>query len=255
VRRLTLPSGLDAVGRELVGQVVESSTGALLDSSQGVSREQASREIAHDDSDAERVSQPPATPKPARPRAPEPPERAPASWEPHVAARYALAWLGADLGARHGPGVALGIRRVGSVLTGLEVSGERSFEQTFTIPGLEGRVQASTLGLMGEVGLSLGQDGRLVLGAGPRLELTAMHVATTTPDITPAASKIHAGAVLRFALGYEWVFGHVALGAAALGDVAFERTHYDLVLESSGPRRIAEAPSWRPGAAVSVSVR
>jgi hypothetical protein len=255
VRRLTLPSGLDAVGRELVGQVVESSTGALLDSSQGVSREQASREIAHDDPTTERVAPPPTPPSRVRAREPEQPERARASWEPHVAARYAVAWLGADLGARHGPGVALGVRRVGSVLAGVEVTGERSFEQTFAVPGLEGRVQASTLGLMAELGLSLGQDGRLVLGAGPRLELTAVHVAATAPDVTPAASNTHPGAGLRFALGYEWGFGHVALGASAVGDVAFERTHYDLVLESSGPRRIAEAPSWRPGAALSLIVR
>lgn len=253
VRKLRLPTGLDAVGRELVGQVVESSVGALLDSSQGLSREQASREIAGDAPPAPTSAPRPPPPRPAPPLAIAP-ERTSASLEPRLAARYALTWLGADLGVRHGPGLALGIRRVSGVLLGVEVTGERCFTQTFSASGLEGQVQASNLALVAELGLLWGRSGRLVLSAGPNLELARVRVTRVSRDVTPADEETHAGAGLRLALGQEWALGHFAFGAAAFGDIALERTHYDLLQGASGSLRLVEVPSFRPGASISVSV-
>jgi hypothetical protein len=99
LRTIALPSGLDEVGRELVGQVVESSVVTLLRSSSGLSREEASAEVARE-SDASEPPPPRETPPPAKPQKPR--ERAVAF---SAMLRYAAEWFGPDLELAHGPGL------------------------------------------------------------------------------------------------------------------------------------------------------
>jgi hypothetical protein len=252
VRRLTLPSGLDAVGREALSQVVESSTDALLDAAQGVTREQATREI-EDDAPAvvpvPVITRLPPTHSPASEL-----KRSDASWEPRLRARYAAFWQGSELGFRHGPGLGLGVLYRAGVLFGVELGGERFFEQSFSGPDLGGEVEASDVFLNIVLGLPLGGGQRLLLALGPRLEPSRVRGEAKDATITPAGTHSRVDFGLRAELGYEWTSRHLGAGIAAASDVAFERTRYDLALPAGTRRNVAEIPAFRPGVTLTLAL-
>jgi hypothetical protein len=251
LRRLALPTGLDAVGRELIGQVVESSAEALLDASQGVTREEVTREIEGDDATAKEPARAEPLPPPAR-KAPTAPRRS--SFEPRLSARYAGFWQGSELGARHGPGLGIGIRYDAGVLLGLELGGELFFEQSLSHPDLEGQVHGSDVFLNGEVGLVLGGGHRLLVALGPRLEPLTVRTEARNASVTAAETRRRVDAGLRVELRYEWAGAHVAVGIAIAADVAFARTRYELALPDGATQTLAEIPSFRPGFAVTLAL-
>lgn len=253
VRRLKLPTGLDAVGREAIGQVVESSTEALLDAAQGVTREQATREIA-DDTPAP-VPEASARASPLRAARASEPKPAASRWEPRLRARYAALFQGQDLGWRHGPGLGLGFLYGSGVLFGAELGGERFFEQAFRGPELDGRVDASDAYLSVDAGVELGGGHRVLLALGPRLELSRARGEAKDPTITPVAAHGRVDWGLRLELGYEWTSRHLVVGMAVAGDVAFVRTSYDLAVPGGEARSVSEVPALRPGAVLTLAVR
>jgi len=64
LRSVLLRAGFDDVGRELVGQVVETAVSSLLDSGDGLTREQAQLALTNEEA-ASRTTQPEAAAKPA----------------------------------------------------------------------------------------------------------------------------------------------------------------------------------------------
>jgi hypothetical protein len=251
VRRLTLPSGLDPVGRELVGQVVESSADALLDASQGVTREQVTREIEGDaasppPSAAAEPRRVPATRAPHAPR--------PSPFEPRLGARYAVFWQGPELGPRHGPGLGVGLRHDGGVLLGLELGGELFFEQSLSHADLEGQVHGSDAFLNAEVGLALGGGHRSLVAFGPRLELLTVRTEARNATVTAAATRRSVDAGLRLELRYEWAGEHLVAGIAAAADIAFARTRYELALPGGETQILAQIPALRPGIAATLAL-
>jgi hypothetical protein len=251
LRRLTLPTGLDAVGRELVGQVVESSAEALLDASQGVTREEVTREIEVDDAPAAPAVVPESPKAPVR-SAPASARRS--SLELRLAARYAGFWQGPELGLRHGPGLGVGIRRAAGVILGLDLGGELFFEQSLSHADLETSVRASGLFLNGEVGLSLAGGYRLLVALGPRLEPLTVRTEAKNATVTAAARRRRVAAGLRLELRYEWAGQHVTAGIAAAADIAFARTHYELGLPDESTQELAEIPAFRPGVAATLGL-
>jgi len=253
VRKLTLPSGLDAVGRELVGQVVASSAEALLGEAEALNREQASAEIASETPPPD-APPPPAPPAKREPVAPRNAAADGAKWELRFLARYSALWIGSDFGLRHGPGLALGARFGQRVLVGAELGGEYHFEQTFTTPDVTGHLRTNELHALFESGLRFGASSA-TLAAGPRLELSQFELQSATPSITPANPQSRTKAGLRLEGRHEWASRHFVLGLAALIDVAFTHTHYDLSTPNGTTEKLASVWPVRPGAVLSVGVR
>ncbi len=251
LRRLTLASGLDAIGREHLGQVVESSVAALLRSSEGLSREQATREIAREVEPRETPGARPARGAPERAPSP-PPKRV--ERELHADARYALSWPGGALGLAHGPGVLLGLRFRSRPSLGFELGAERFFSQTLTAGSVEADVQRTSLHALCELGLPFAGAHGMGLAFGPAIELSRIRPSAGPVDVTLASPSTDTAPALRLELRYALGVGHVLFGAAALLDLGLVRSHYDLA--EAGVRRELAAP-WlaRPGAAVSIGVR
>ncbi|HEY3497929.1 MAG TPA: hypothetical protein VGK73_24690 [Polyangiaceae bacterium] len=249
LRRLTLARGLDAVGRELLGQVVESSVAALLHSSEGLSREQATRAIAReaDASEAPRVA------AGARPTEP-PPAPKKTEREFHAAVRYALSWSGTEVGLAHGPGIVLGLRYRARPGFGFELAFERFFPQSLTTDALDADVQKTSFRALCELGLPFAEVHWVAFGFGPALELSRLRPLTAEAGVTLAPPSTDVAPALRLELRYFFSAGPAQLGAAAQLDIGLVKTHYDLA-EASGRRELAAPALLRPGAAVSIGIR
>ena len=252
VRRLALATGLDAVGRELVAQVVAASAQALLDATQGLSREEASAALVEET----KPSPEPAPPSPApSSAAPVNQSALPTALELRAAARYALQWAGSDFGVRHGPAVTGGLRWLdGSFLLGAELGAEYGFEQRFSTADVEGRRQQQQFDALLEAGVRLGRYGTVALGAGPRVELTTFRLEAKTATVAVDNPPHEARVGMRVELRYEWAFGHVSVGACALADIAVARTHYDLRDADGTASELASVSVFRPGAAAWLGV-
>ncbi|HEX6276252.1 MAG TPA: hypothetical protein VFZ53_24600, partial [Polyangiaceae bacterium] len=251
LRKVTLSAGLDAVGRELLGQVVESSVVALLRSNEGMSKNEVAAELERDDSE----KQPPGPPRPAASPAP-PPSRppAPSPWELHFAARYAATWSGPELGASHGPGLGAGVRfrRVGSF--GLELGADRRFTQRLSTPALDASIERSTFHALLEAGLALSPSHSGFVALGPALELSRIRPTAASPDVTPAAERSEVEPALRAELRYEFAAGNVLLGIAALLEITLEKRRYAIEQPGSPELLAAPAPLW-PGAVVTLALK
>jgi hypothetical protein len=249
LRTIALPSGLDEVGRELVGQVVESSVVTLLRSSNGLSREEASAEVARETT----VTEPP--PEPAREPAPEEPRKPKQRpWAFSVALRYAAAWFGPDLELAHGPGVelALGARR-GIRFRG-RVSGEWFFDQTFDDRDLSANVETRPLRAGVDVGIPLTETQLLAFGLGAGVDLSRVEPSTARgEDVTPGEPQSSVVPVIRPELRYELGAGSLMFGASAFADLSLVRTHYDL-LDEGQLVRLGAPWTVRPGGALALGI-
>ncbi|HEY3493959.1 MAG TPA: hypothetical protein VGK73_04705 [Polyangiaceae bacterium] len=249
LRRLTLSRGLDAVGRELLGQVVESSVAALLHSSEGLSREQATQAIASETDAGEAPRVAPARETTAPPPAPKQVER-----EFRAAVHYALSWSGAEIGLAHGPGVALGLRYRSRPGFGVELAFERFFPQTLATDALDADIQKTSFRFLGELGLPFSEAHWIALGFGPALELSRLRPLTASAGVTLAPPSTDVAPALRLELRYSFTAGPAQLGATALLDIGLVKTHYDLA-DTTARRELAAPSLLRPGAAVSIGIR
>ena len=251
LRKVTLSGGLDAVGRELLGQVVESSVVALLRSNEGMSKSEVAAELERDDSHEPLPEPPRAAPDPAPP--PSRP-RAPSPWELHFAARYAATWSGPELGASHGPGLGAGVRfrRAGSF--GLELGADHRFTQELSTPSLDASVDRSTFHALLEAGLALAPSHSGFLALGPALELTRIRPTSVSPEVTPAAEHSEVEPALRAELRYEFAAGNVLFGVAALLEATLVKRRYEI--EQPGSPELLAAPApLRPGAVVTLALK
>jgi hypothetical protein len=245
LRTIPLPSGLDEVGRELVGQVVESSVVTLLNTSAGLSREQASAEVALESTNED--TPPKAEPHAEPSRAPRPHEPSLALW---FALRYSVASSGPDFELAHGPGAEAGVGTRGALSVRARVSVDRFFEQDLRTTELDATVQQSSFRASVDLGLHLTKEQLAVLAFGASADLVRIEPgAPRAGDVTPAEPDSSVVPSLRPELRYEVALGALSLAASGFVDVPLERTHYDL--EVDGETEPVGTP-WpvRPGGAL-----
>jgi hypothetical protein len=247
LRRIALPNGLDAVGKELIGQVAESAVLALLRSSTGISREQANGELSREFA----AKEPPAASRPSVPRHADEFDP-PRTW---FALRYIAAYFGPDFGLAHGPGAEFGIRGRQALPIGARLSLERFFGQALHAEPVAVEVQTYSLRLQLDIGVPMGKGQSIVAALGPGLDVT--HIAPGTPhavDVVPSRARYVVRMVVRPELRYEITYRSLLLAIGGFGDVALSDTHYDLM--DRGTRKSLGAP-WklRLGASLTGGVR
>jgi hypothetical protein len=252
LRELSLRSGLDEVGRELIAQVVETSTVALLHSTAGLSRDEASasleREKVEPTKNPEPTSISPAkvTRSPARHAAP--PEaifgaRAAALWNRDGGPAAALG-VEAGLGTRFGASFLGRVRlayeyRLSQTIATSEL--DASFGSMAFRGGLDGGVRSGAHSIL--LGLGAGAD--LDRASTGTLRSRSLQSSTVSND---------AVAMLRAELRYELALWKLWVAASVLADFATARTHYD-VGRSGGATSLTELWLVRPGIVLSVGLR
>jgi hypothetical protein len=250
VRSLVLASGVDDLGREQLGQVVESSTLALLHSRDGLNRQQAESAI-------EAVRPEPVKALPATKAPPvEPPPAAPASkrsvWHGDVALRYGFELLGDAIDVRHGPGLELA---AGQSLLGARLTLEHGFTQAVHAPEFSATEQVESVRLAAELGLPVAARQRAAVAVGGGIDVAHFDPGTpSAPDVTPSEPHTHVVPILRGELRYELAFAPMTLTAAAFTDIACEKTHYD-VSEDGSVHRVASLNTVRPGGVLAFGFR
>jgi hypothetical protein len=253
LRKVRLTGGLDAVGRELLGQVVESSVLALLRTTEGLSRKEVAVELERDEAaGVRRTPGPPNTsPLPAKPL---PAELPPSPWEYRFGLRYLATWSGPELGASHGPGLVLGARWRGDASIGLELGADRRFTQTLSTRELEASIERTTFHAVFEGGLALSPSQRGFVALGAALDLLRTEPSSRSAGVAAAEPKNDLAPALRAELGYEIGAGHLLMRLAVLLEASLVKTRYELVHE--GRRELLAAPApLRPGGAVTIAVK
>jgi hypothetical protein len=262
LRQLTLKHGLDELGRELIAQVVETSTEALLRSGAGVSREEAKAGLRADADDtdeldedernganvasathADRASKPTSTPRNS-------------DLEFELGARGVAKWSGSKLGLDHGPGLETAL--VFRPKNGLFIRGRVVFEyglgQSLDANGLDADIRTTSLRGGMDVGTSKGMNA-VSVGAFVGADFTR-----TLPKATPSASLDLASKssaivpMMRLEARYELTLGAFRAAAGLFGDVSLRDTHYDAQL-ANGTHRVATPWPVRPGAALTLEFR
>ncbi|HEY2405863.1 MAG TPA: hypothetical protein VGI10_07665 [Polyangiaceae bacterium] len=250
VRDIPLPQGLDELGRESVGQIVESSLLALLHGVSGASRADAQRALVA------------YLAKPAAPRAKPaplagdtgPPARAPTRrLSQRLGASYQAAWSGGAFGLEQGPGVFSGVELAGT-RDALFVLGavESCLDQHYRSAEFDLTVQSNRGWLLFGWHRSMSARTSLVAGGGPGIDVTRVTSKSNTPRATATAGAFAWSPWLRARAGLEWGGSPIAVELALVADLALYRTHYD-VIDSAGTNRVLARPSLiRPGLALGV---
>ncbi len=259
-RRLSLEAGLDDVGKELVGQVVASSIMALLQSSEGLSRAEASVELSRDEpAPDERPPAPPVAAPVAPSRADGVSDRARPrtsrrSTELAVGARYVGLFSGPDFGLAQGPGIeaSLGVRL--GVLLRVRVLTELPFQRSLDLGGIAARLRTVTLRGMADLGWPLTSDGRIVAGFGAGVNWVTVAPRAAAPEVTLASPTTKSVPTLRGEVRYEHAFSALTLAAGGVVDWALVHAHYDLD-DGATRRRLAAPFQVRPGFFVGVGLR
>lgn len=265
LRHLALKHGLDELGRELIAQVVETSTAALLRSSAGVSREEAKAGLsadAGDSRDTEELDDEERSPS----SAPLPtandhvtsvasPAR-PSRFDYELGARGFAKWSGSQLGFDHGLGLetAVALRRENGLFFRGRVVFEYGLGQFIDASGLDADVRTTSLRGGVDVGTSKGASA-LSVGAAVGADFTR-----TLPRATPSASLALASRsdatvpMVRLEARYELTVGAFRAAAGLFGDVSLRDTHYD-VQDANGHERVVTPWPVRPGAALTLEIR
>jgi hypothetical protein len=259
-RELHLDNGLDALGREQIAQVVQSSTEALIRGASGLTQTDARRAWQEQQTmDVARQPRP-------RPRAPRLPERRvaivrgnvhpvaipkpPRLWHSYVGAGYGLKWTGGDFGWLHGPALEVGMDRESPLGTlGLHLAAERHFDQTHA-----GSI--ASLSLQSTVGWlllcwrdAISSRYGFVAKAGVGVEFTQITPkAVSNSKFAPSRANTDITTPLRLSIGLDGSFWPVFWEAAGLVELSPQETHYDVTRLGSNASPLSIEP-WllRPG--------
>jgi hypothetical protein len=244
VREIPLPHGIDELGRESIGQVVESSSLALLQGATGMSRSEVRLALGEEFKPA---ANPPGQPSPS-PAEPPPRDRPGRALRLRLGATYGLGWSGSAFGLLHGPGILSGLEFVGprDSLT-LTAAFEWHLGQHYRTSEIELEVQSNAGWLLLGWRKPVREPTSLLAALGPGLDLTRV-VPRAVPggaaDAVP--SYLHPTPWVRAELGFEWGDSPLVLQLLAVTDVSITRTHYDIDRGGSAAR---VATPWfiRPG--------
>jgi hypothetical protein len=267
LRKVELPSGVDAVGRELLGQIVKSSLAVLLHSPKGLSRAEASAALARDAAPLE-ASLPPsktlappaakgalprdalsALKKDASPPAPAPAKR----WEFGVSAGYSVEWSGTDLRVAHGPGAAVELRLAGVPEWGVKLAAYRFFPQDVQTELVSANVQRTDAQMLFELGVPLAPAQFAFLALGPSLEVSHLEPTSGAEGVAISAPKTDLAPAFRGEARYELGLGPLTVGAMVFVNVSLVETHYD-VLDDGVRVRAATLGAVRPGVALTLGL-
>jgi hypothetical protein len=269
LRSVLLRAGFDDMGREQVGQIVETAVVSLLHSGDGLTREQAQLALANQNEnagDAPEAAAPDAAAAAAKPPPPPQPEAKPSSapqrvrarhsdraLEGWLALRYGAAELGPGLGLAHGPGLELGLGVSHGWLLRGRLIGERDFAQTFTSSSIAAEITS--------VRLRFGADAGLVLAPGHAL-LVSFGIGQDRSDVkpesapgstvTPAAAFVDTAPVAHAELRYELGGGAFRVAAALGADASLVETHYD-VARKTATERVVRPWLVRPGGSLALA--
>ncbi len=259
LRRLALKNGLDELGRELIGQVVETSTVALLRSDAGVSREEARAGISAEGDDPESAGNDAVhlggAPSPEEGDAGADARRR-SSFDFDVDARGFAKWSGHELGFDHGVGaeVALAFRASPRWFVGGRAELETGFGQSIETDALDADVHATSFRIGPEIGARNGISAlSLGLLAGADFTKTTPK-ATADPTLALSGSSSSTVPVLRLEARYVVALGVFRMSAGIFGDASLADTHYD-VEDASGSHRVAAPWPVRPGVALTLGLR
>jgi hypothetical protein len=258
LRSVLLRSGFDDVGRELVGQVVETAVWSLLSSRDGLTREQARVALASSDS-------PPAVPDPP-PRvgplkravaAPTQPAsaggaQATTALEGWFALRYGALALG-TLGLAHGPGVELGLGVNGGLLLRGRLTFERDFPQSHTTSRIAAEFTRVRSRFALDAGVPLASQHTLLISLGVGQDWIGVKPAAAPgSSVTPAPAFENRAPVAQAELRHETTFGRFRLAAALGADASLVETHYDVAY---GTERQSVVRPWliRPSASLALA--
>jgi hypothetical protein len=264
LRDVPLPNGLDAVGRETLAQVIESSLVALQGQSKALSREELNQLLAGEAPNAAVPGKDEARPVlEAAPVAPtaaalkathEPAPSALDSSRIQLAGGYTVQWSGPELGLLHAPTLRLEWERVLGpesswfVAASGELRWAQSYESSLVDVDVASRAAWLTAGIehtwRGELrwlaGVGLGVDWAVIQ---PRdVEGGLSRVLPETSDAT---------AWLRAELGLKLRLGGVQLALSLLTDVSTFDTHYD-VRRAGRAERLVTPWRVRPGVRVAL---
>jgi hypothetical protein len=270
VRDVALPSGFDAVGRELIAQIVESSIATLLHSAVGISRAQLKAQV-ESSAAAPRASAAAPTVEPSAPAKPalaakstpavksaastarrraEPAAYAVEGW---LAARYAADWSGSALGMRHGPGLELGVgvRRLSFVRARLVV--EQDFPVTLQAGPVDAKETTARWRALIDWGTAVGPGQALALSVGAgkdssRIEPTASRDAL----VVPAGASRQTPLVLHSEARLEASVAPFRLTLAVGFDIPLVQTPYDVDRGAAAKELAAPWAVW-PGATLSAA--
>jgi hypothetical protein len=262
VRDVALPSGLDALGRELIAQIVESSIVALLHSEVGISRAQLKAEVessAAEEPSAAAQSTP--KPKPASANTSTPlPARVPPRLDhaAHViegwlAARYAADWSGSALGLRQGPAFELGIGLGRTNFVRARFVLERDFPATLHAGPIDANVATTRWRSAVDWGTAVGRNEALAFSLGAGEDRSQIEpIATSDAFVVPAAASRATPFVLHSEARLEASFAPFRLAFAFGFDVPLEHTPYD-VDRGASAKELAAPWAVRPGVALSAA--
>ena len=253
LRELELPNGLDAVGRELLGQIVESSVVALLRTAAGVSRQQARAAIE------QRTTSLPPRPAPLATAASFSPPPTAASPEPArsttfegwVAARYAARVVGNEFGIGHAPGVEVGVGVRDRWVVRVRGCYERWLVQRLETEPIGADLETQS----GSLALDLGWIGshRYLLTSSliAGIDVTRIRPTRADADVTPEGQATNFVPVSGIAVRYEYGGDRIRAVVGLQAEVLYPDTHYDLVRLGS-VERLAEPWSVRPGVVLAI---
>jgi hypothetical protein len=260
LRSVLLRAGFDDVGRELVGQVVETAVASLLDSGDGLTREQAQQALTN-----EEAATTPATPDepktpglrrppPVTPRAPPASARSrPTAVEGWLGLRYGAVALGTELGVAHGPGLELGLGVTRGYLLRGRLLFERDFPQSFSTQLIAAELTRWRLRFAVDAGLELTRRQLLLVSLGvgqDRLDVTP----TSAPgsSVAPRAAFRDQAPVALAELRYEGVLGRFRVAASLGADISLVQTHYD-VAHPTERESVVSPWSVRPSAGLALA--
>lgn len=251
LRKLQLRSGLDEVGRELIAQVVETSTVALLRSSAGISRDEASASLSEERAEV-------APPKVVAPPPPVPVQPAKARPLPAPELFGAIGGGGALFQWKHDGGPAWGGEleaALGLVFPSRWVvrgwlGGDYLTPQT----GGTGAVNVTTSSYAVRAGVEFGRMfGRfgLLLGLGAGADFDHATAATGASSVKLAGPIDSTAPIFRGQIRFDEHLGHFWASPVLFADFPAVHTHYDFV---EGPASTRALDLWavRPGVFITV---
>jgi hypothetical protein len=239
LRSVLLRGGLDAMGREQIGQIVETAVVSLLHKRDGLTREQTQLALDADASGpaAAEASPPPASPPPKSEPSSSPRPRSPrrnTSLDAWLGLRYGARELGASLGMAHGPGLELGVGVRHGWLARVRLTAQRDFTQTLTSPQIRADIDSLRWRLALDAGRLLTDAQAIVVsvGAGQDRSRIAPKRAPGS-SVTPGATLQDTVPVVHVELRYELGRGRFRAAGAVGIDTALLDTHFDVSRSST----------------------
>jgi len=265
VRDVALSSGLDALGREVIAQVVEASVVSLLHSGVGISRAEVKAELDSGSGDALPSAGPAGASAPARAHDSAPDSapaaasalgarrRQPFALEGWVAARYGVAWSGAGQNAQSGPGFELGLGVQRTVFVRARVSVEFDFPAQIAAGPIDARASADRWRALLDLGTSLGPARALAVSIGVGQDRSTIEpIASRERSVQLAPASRSTPAVAHTEARFEVGVADFRCAFGAVLEIPLVRTRYNLDRGTSA-KQLAQPWAVRPGAALSLA--